>query len=269
MEAGGVVVTVPPAIKSGGTEDSPEVSDSRSKTESKLDDFTGETVRSIELSKDTDIIGFYTKKEELANTLTHGVGAVLAVFGLIILIQKATTTADIWKIVTTFIFGLTLIIAYTASAFYHGTPEGLWKRIWRSIDHVTIYFLIAGTYTPFVLIILPVAWGWTLFTIVWLLALFGMMIRVFKWQLPDHVSTAPYLAMGWVALAAIKPMIDYSLIHGWGMLSLLVLGGLCYSGGTIFYNKMDLPYNHAYWHLAVLAGSFAHYLAVLYYVIPF
>jgi hemolysin III len=215
-----------------------------------------------------DGIGFYTEKEELANTITHAFGAILAVAGLYLLLVESRWT-DIWKLLTCLIFGSSLIVAYSASALYHGVRGPEWKRFWRSVDHVTIYFLIAGTYTPFVLIILPVAWGWTLFTIVWLLALLGMMIRVFNWQLPDHVSTAPYLAMGWVALAAIKPMIDYSLIHGWGMLSLLVLGGLCYSGGTIFYNKMEMPYNHAYWHLAVLAGSLCHYFAVLFYVIPF
>jgi hemolysin III len=215
-----------------------------------------------------DGFGFYTEKEELANTITHAVGAVLAVAGLYLLLVESRQT-DIWKSLTCLIFGSSLIIAYSASALYHGVRQPERKRFWRSVDHVTIYFLIAGTYTPFVLIILPAAWGWSLFAIVWSLALFGTMIRVFKWRLPDHVSTAPYLAMGWVALAAIKPMIDYSLIHGWGMLGLLVLGGLCYSGGTIFYNKMDMPYNHAYWHLAVLAGSICHYFAVLYYVIPF
>jgi len=216
-----------------------------------------------------DRVGFYTRNEELANTITHAFGALLAVAGLYLLVVRSLATGEVWKVVTCVIFGISLVLAYTASALYHGIQDRRWKGIMRSIDLVTIYFLIAGTYTPFVLIILGGAWGWSLFTIVWVFGLIGVLIRLFDWQLPDHISTAPYLVMGWVAIAAIKPMIDHSLMHGWGLLVLLVAGGLSYSLGTIYYNRMDMPYNHTVWHLSVLAGSLCHYLAVLLYVIPF
>ena len=139
----------------------------------------------------------------------------------------------------------------------------------RVVDQVTIYLLIAGTYTPFVLVTLSGAWGWFMFAVAWTFAAIGITIKLVSHDLPSYVSTIPYLAMGWIALLAIKPMLENSVEHGWSGLLLVVAGGVFYSLGTIFYHKKRLAYNHAIWHLFVLAGSITHYFAVLTYVIPF
>ena len=138
----------------------------------------------------------------------------------------------------------------------------------RRIDQIGIYILIAGSYTPFVLVIVGGNWGWFMFTFVWTFALIGITILLMKKQLPNYVSTVPYLAMGWAALLMFKPLIEYSLDYGWACLLLVVAGGVSYSLGTIFYAKSWMAYNHAIWHLFVLTGSITHYFAVLLYVIP-
>jgi len=221
----------------------------------------------------TELVGtdgaVYPRHEEVANAVTHGIGALFAVLGLYVLIMRTAPTGDAWKIITCIIFGVSLIILYTSSALYHGLTGKRWKGVARIVDHVSIYLLIAGTYTPFVLIILGGTWGWSLFAIVWIFAGIGITIRLVKYKLPDFVSAIPYLVMGWVALIAIGPMMDYAAAEGWGGLLLLIAGGLFYSFGTIFYAMKNLAYNQTIWHLFVLAGSIAHYFAVLNYVVPF
>jgi len=212
--------------------------------------------------------GFYEPKEELSNAITHGIGAVFAIVALYVLVVRSTSTGDIWKIVTCIIFGVSLIITYTSSALYHGLTNERWKGIMRIVDHVAIYLLIAGTYTPFMLIVLGGAWGWSMFIVVWLMAVVGISLRLVKYEMPDYVSTIPYLVMGWIAIIAIKPLLEFGFSEGWGGLMLLVVGGLFYSFGTIFYGRKEVPYNHTIWHLFVLAGSIAHFFAVLDYVVP-
>ena len=211
----------------------------------------------------------YPAKEELSNSITSAIGALLAIVGLYFLVTRANSTEDVTKLVTCTIFGLSLVIAYIASALYHGLTNERWKERMRLVDQVTIYLLIAGTYTPFVLVTLSGTWGWLMFAVAWTFAAIGITIKLVSHDLPSYVSTIPYLVMGWIALLAIKPMLENSIEHGWSGLLLVVAGGVFYSLGTIFYHKKRLAYNHAIWHLFVLAGSITHYFAVLTYVIPF
>ncbi|MBC8437969.1 MAG: hemolysin III family protein [Euryarchaeota archaeon] len=214
-------------------------------------------------------IGFYTRNEELTNTLTHAAGVLLAIVGLFLLLQRTSSTGDIWKIVTCAIFGASLIISYTFSMLYHGMRNKKWKYWMRVIDHAGVYFLIAGTYTPFTLIVIGGALGWALFTVVWVIAIIGITLKFVKYEIPRSASAVPYLVMGWISLFAFKPLLDFAETSGWGGLILLTSGGVLYSVGTIFYSWKGLLFNHAIWHIFVLAGSITHYFAVLLYVIPF
>lgn len=209
-----------------------------------------------------------SQDEELSNALTSGVGVLLSIIGLYFLVTKSLATDDNWKIVTCIIYGLSLLVAYICSTLYHGLTNKRGKNVMRRIDQIGIYILIAGSYTPFVLVIIGGNWGWFMFTFVWTFALIGITILLMKKQLPNYVSTVPYLAMGWAALLMFKPLIEYSLDYGWACLLLVVAGGVSYSLGTIFYAKSWMAYNHAIWHLFVLTGSITHYFAVLLYVIP-
>ena len=162
-------------------------------------------------------------------------------------------------------YGVTLVLLYAASTLYHGVRSRGLKRVLKVVDHSSIYLLIAGTYTPFTLINLRGRWGWTLFGLVWGLSLLGILFKIF---FVDHfkiVSTTVYLAMGWVVVIALKPLL--SLVPSGGILWLLA-GGLSYTIGVGFYAWRKLPYNHAVWHVFVLAGSICHYFAVLFYVLP-
>jgi hemolysin III len=204
-------------------------------------------------------------KEELANRLTHGCGLLLSIAGLVILLVLAAQRGTAWHIVSCAVYGATLVLLYAASTLYHsvGTPRV--KRICKVIDHSAIYLLIAGTYTPFTLVILRGPWGWWLFGVVWGLTLLGILWKI--WFV-DHfvvVSTSIYLLMGWLAVIAAKPLL--ALVPLGGLLWILA-GGLAYSAGVVFFAWRRLPYHHAVWHLFVLAGSACHYFAVLLYVLP-
>jgi len=203
--------------------------------------------------------------DELVNSLTHGAGLALAVAGCVILVVMAALRAGAWHIVACSIYGGTLVCLYAASTFYHAVRSRRWKRILRIIDHSSIYLLIAGTYTPFTLVNLRGAWGWSLFGVVWGLTVAGILFKV--WFV-DHfpiASTVVYLLMGWLALVAIKPLVAMVPMAG---LAWILAGGLLYSAGVIFFAWQRLPYNHAIWHVFVLGGSACHYFAVLFYVIP-
>ncbi len=207
----------------------------------------------------------YSVAEEVAHAVTHGVGLLASVAGLAILVVLATIRGDAWHIVSCSIYGSTLVLLYGASTFYHATPAPRVKSILRSLDHACIYLLIAGTYTPFLLVNLRGGWGWTLFGVVWTLALLGMLREAGVKQRTIVGPLALYLGLGWLAVVAVKPMLDSIAPGG---IALLVLGGLAYTGGVVFYCWGRLPYNHAIWHLFVLAGSALHFSAVLGYVIP-
>ncbi|ROH93068.1 hemolysin III family protein [Stagnimonas aquatica] len=207
----------------------------------------------------------YSLGEEIAHALSHGVGAFAAIAGLAVLVAKAALYGNAWHVVSASVFGATLILMYTASALFHSIPLPRSKQVLRVIDHCCIYLLIAGTYTPFTLVTLHGPWGWSLFALTWGLAAVGVVFKIFTTGRYEALSLAVYLAMGWCAVLAIKPLLAALPAGG---LWLLLAGGLSYSLGVVFYAWEKLPYHHAIWHLFVLAGSVLHYFAVLFYVIP-
>ena len=207
----------------------------------------------------------YSLGEEIAHATTHGFGALLAIVGLTVLVARATLYGDIWHIVASSVFGATLVLMYTASTLYHSIPLPRAKQVLRIIDHSMIYFLIAGTYTPFTLVTLHGPWGWSLFGVTWGLALVGVWFKIFATGRYEKLSLIVYLAMGWCVVVAIKPLLQNLQFGG---LVLTIAGGLAYSGGVIFYTWQRLRYHHAIWHVFVLAGSVLQYFAIFFYVVP-
>ena len=207
----------------------------------------------------------YTPREELANAVTHGFGLALSVGGLALLVTAAALRGDAWHVTSATIFGATLVLLYTTSTLYHSFRAADTKRLLRKFDHAAIFLLIAGSYTPFLLVTLRGTLGWWLFGIVWGLAAAGIALKFWFAGKYRVVSTLIYLVMGWLVLTAVRP-----LAHALGpqALWLLLGGGLCYTGGTVFYLWKRLPYHHAVWHLCVLAGSACHWAAVYRGVLP-
>lgn len=203
--------------------------------------------------------GYYSTGEEIAHAVTHGIGCLLAVAGLVILVSRAAAAGDVWAVVSAAIFGATMVLLYLASTLYHAVTSVRAKGILKRIDHAAIYLLIAGTYTPFCLGPLRGPWGWSLFGVVWGLGLAGAITDVatarrFKW-----LSLTVYLLMGWLVVTALKPMLS-SLDRT--TLMWLGAGGLAYTGGVGFYVASRMPWHHAIWHVFVLAGSICHWQAV-------
>ncbi len=209
--------------------------------------------------------GRYTAGEEIAHAVTHAVGLLLSMGGLAVLLTFSVRSGDAWRIVSTGIYGVTLIALYTTSTLYHGFPDAKAGPVLQKLDHAAIYLLIAGTYTPFTLVNLRGSWGLALFALVWSIAIAGMVLDLVARKRNERLSLSLYLGLGWVILIAIKPLLR--TVDAGGLL-LLLAGGLCYSVGVIFYVWKTLPYHHAVWHLFVLAGSVLHFFAVLFYVIP-
>lgn len=207
----------------------------------------------------------YTLGEEVAHSLSHGLGALMAIAGLCVLVVYAALYGDAVAVAASAIFGATLILLYTASTLYHSIPLPQTKHILRIVDHISIYLLIAGTYTPFTLVTLKGTWGATLFGVVWGLAAAGIIFKLFFTGRFDKLSTFIYVAMGWCGVVAVQPLMERLETGG---LWLLLAGGLAYTGGVVFYLMERLRYHHAIWHLFVLAGSTLHYFAVLLYVLP-
>jgi hemolysin III len=201
-------------------------------------------------------------REELANTLIHGSGLVASLVGLPLLVWVARIRGDAWQLVACSVFAATLVVLYGASTVYHMLPVSPAKRVLRVIDHVAIYLLIAGSYTPFTLGVLRGAWGWTLFGLVWGLAALGILHKTLLGFRYPRVSTLMYLGMGWMAMVAIVPLARALPAPG---LALVMGGGLCYTAGVLLYVRDHLPYRHAWWHVCVVAGSTCHYAAVLRY----
>ena len=213
----------------------------------------------------SDVPEVYHPAEELANRLTHGIGAVLSVAGLVLMVVYSALYGDAWIVTSTAIFGASLVILYTASTLYHTFKSDRMRRFFQKLDHSAIFLLIAGTYTPFTLGPLRGGWGWTLFGIVWGFAVVGVVLKLFFAGKADVLSTIAYLVMGWLVVIAIKPLVA-ALPPG--ALWWLIGGGLSYSLGTIFYLWEKLPFNHAVWHLWVLGGSVCHWIAVFGYLVP-
>ncbi len=202
----------------------------------------------------------YSVGEEIFSSVTHGIGALLSIVGLVMLIVLAALYGDAWHIVSFSIFGGTLIVLYAASALYHSFSNPSAKMILRKIDHSAIYLLIAGTYTPFVLVSLRGAWGWSIFGVIWTLAIIGITTKFVATHRFRGASVAIYLVMGWLGVIAIRQMLSGVPPHS---LILLLIGGLSYTTGVIFYSFRRLPFNHGIWHLFVLCGSASHYFSVL------
>ncbi|MCU7934347.1 MAG: hemolysin III family protein [Candidatus Thiodiazotropha sp. (ex Dulcina madagascariensis)] len=209
--------------------------------------------------------GQYTLGEEIAHAVTHGIGIVLSIAGLALMVSFASLYGDVWHITSCSIYGATLILLYTASTLYHGITAPRVKRILQRIDHAAIFLLIAGTYTPFTLVNLRGGWGWALFGLVWGIAVFGVVLEALRWRRLKWFSLTLYLGLGWLVIVALEPLIESVETGG---LILLLIGGLCYSLGVIFYVWERLAYHHAVWHLFVMAGSVLHFFSVFFYVVP-
>ncbi|MEI5907296.1 hemolysin III family protein [Bacillus spongiae] len=202
-------------------------------------------------------------KEEIANAITHGIGFLLSIPALVILIIFAVEKGTAWHVVSFTVFGVSMLLLYLFSTMLHSFKPSPVKRLFAILDHSAIYVLIAGTYTPFVLVSIRGPLGWTIFGIVWGLALTGIVFKCYFIDRYNVISTLFYLLMGWLIIIAIKPI--YLSLTGTGF-ALLLTGGISYSIGAIFYIWDKLPYNHAIWHLFVLAGSGFMYFCVLFYV---
>ena len=203
--------------------------------------------------------------EEIANAITHGIGLLLSIAGFVVLLVLAALRGTAWHIVACSIYGATLICLYAASTLYHAVISPRVKRALRIFDHSAIYLLISGTYTPFLLVSLRGPWGWSLFGVIWGLALAGVLFKFWFVERFAILSTAVYIAMGWLVVIAAKPVITHLSLTA---IIWLLAGGLAYTGGVVFFAAKRIPYSHAIWHLFVLAGSICHYFAVLSTVIP-
>jgi hemolysin III len=199
-------------------------------------------------------------REELANALTHGFGAAAALAGGSVLIALAALHGDGWQLTGAIVFGLCLLLLYVASTLYHAIQHPIAKARLKVFDHCAIYLLIAGTYTPFTLIGLRGTLGWALFAAIWVLALSGVLFKLFFTGRFKLLSTLIYVAMGWLVILAIVPV--FRALDAWTF-GWLLAGGICYTLGTVFYHRPSLRYSHAVWHLFVIAGSVCHYVAVM------
>lgn len=205
-----------------------------------------------------------SRTEEVANSLTHALALALVVVGGPVLIVTALREGTATDVVAVSVFAAAMALMYGASAVYHALKPGRAKHVFHVLDHAAIYLLIAGTYTPFTLGVLQGTWGWALFGVIWALAILGIALKLvagFRWH---KLSIAVYVAMGWIAIVAIKPLVDALPAAG---LAWLLAGGLAYTAGVAFYVNKRLRYSHAVWHLFVVAGTACHYVAVLRYAL--
>ena len=202
---------------------------------------------------------YYSSREELLNSLTHGAGVVLSLLGLVFLLVRAVRYGNTWHIVSFAIYGISLILLYLASTLYHAVTALELKQLLKKFDHSAIFLLIAGTYTPFLLINLRGPWGWSLFGVIWGLTILGLVLKFWIISRWEGASVVLYLAMGWLAVVAVGEMLQHV---GTTSLILLAIGGISYTVGVVFYLWRKLPYNHAIWHVFVLGGSITHYFSV-------
>jgi len=206
----------------------------------------------------------FSLTEEVWHAITHGLGLALSIAGLVVLVVFSVLDGTAITVTSSAIFGATLIILYGASTLYHAVTNVRAKKFLQQLDHASIYVLIAGTYTPITLITLEGAWGWSIFGVVWSVAFVGIFLKMVYPRRFERLSLVLYVVMGWMILIAIQPMLENMASGG---LWLLLAGGLAYTFGVIFYVWDSLPFNHAIWHLFVLAGSVLHYFMILFYVI--
>ncbi|MGC4376749.1 hemolysin III family protein [Fictibacillus sp. Mic-4] len=206
----------------------------------------------------------YSKGEEIANSITHGIGVLISIASIAILTVFASLHGTALHIVSFAIFGATMLLLYTSSTLVHSFPEGRIKDLFEIMDHAAIYLFIAGTYTPIVLIVVGGSLGWTLFGIVWGIAFCGVIFKIFFTKKFVILSTLGYIAMGWMIIFAFSSVLHHLSTNG---IACLVAGGVLYTVGSIFYVWRAFPFHHAVWHLFVLAGSIAHFL-MMFYLLP-
>jgi hemolysin III len=206
-----------------------------------------------------------SRREELVNSLIHGLGLVFALAALVVLVVRASLQGDAWHVVSFSVYGASLVLLYGISTLYHATLRVSAKRVLQRIDHGSVFLLIAGTYTPVTLVTLHGGWGWSLFGVVWGLAGVGVVLKAMLGDRFEITSTLIYLAMGWLGLVAIGPLLAQLPPGG---IFWLVVGGVAYSVGTLFYLWERLPFHHAVWHVFVLTGSVCHFILMLRFVLP-
>ena len=204
---------------------------------------------------------FYTLGEEITNSITHGVGAGMAIAGMVVLLVQSN---DVWQVVSSAIYGASMIFLFLMSCLYHALTNPTAKKVFRVFDHTSIFFLIAGTYTPFTLVTLRGWVGWTVFGVVWGVAVVWIVVSSIGVERCKRISVGGYIATGRCVLAAIVPLVRRMALPG---VILLILGGVFYTAGVLFYRKKGVRFMHAFWHFFVLAGAVLHYFCILFYVI--
>ncbi|MFO8148463.1 MAG: PAQR family membrane homeostasis protein TrhA [Bacteroidota bacterium] len=216
----------------------------------------------MELSKKPE---FYPPLEEKLNIFSHAFGFVLSIFGLILLILRANELGEIKHLISFSVFGASLVLLYAASTFYHSAKSHVLRYRLNIVDHAAIYVLIAGTYTPFAIVTLEGTIGWIIFGVIWAMALFGVILKLFYTGRYQTLSTIMYVVMGWIVVFAIKPLLESLPDKGlWWLLS----GGISYTLGALIFSLNRIKFNHAIFHVFVLFGSFSHFISIYYYVLP-
>lgn len=204
----------------------------------------------------------YSSREEVANSISHGLGLLLALVALPILVLAAIEVGNVRFLVGVSVFGGTMVLLYLASTLYHSISHETAKQLFRVFDHTAIFLLIAGSYTPFSLGVLHGPWGWSMLAIVWTLAIIGITLKIRKQTRHSRISIVLYVIMGWLAVIAVKPIVMLIPVPG---ILLILAGGLAYTGGLAFFAAQRIRYNHFIWHLFVIAGTTCHFFAVLWY----
>ena len=207
----------------------------------------------------------YSIAEEIVHAITHGIGVILAIIGLSWMLYVSIDAMDPWRIVASSIYGATLIALFLASTVYHSLPRSPRREAFKLLDHCAIYLLIAGTYTPFLLVAMRDGTGWWLFGTIWALATAGIVKKLWLRHRFPNIALASYLAMGWLAVVAAPQLAEAIGANG---MAWLVAGGVSYSVGAIFYVAEKIPFNHAVWHVFVLAGGVCHFMSVILHVLP-
>lgn len=213
-----------------------------------------------------DRLTFYDPTEERLNVLSHGLGLIFSVIALIVLINYAVLEGTSLHVITFSIYGTSMVILYMASTLYHFVQEPRWRYRLNIFDHAAIYILIAGSYTPFTLNVMQGTLGWTLFTVVWIIAAVGVTLKLFFTGKYGKLSTIAYIGMGWLGVFGLKALYDALPIEGviW-----ILAGGISYTIGAILYSIKAIKFNHAIFHVFVLLGSFCHFMSVFLYVLPY
>ncbi|MBW1980620.1 MAG: hemolysin III family protein [Deltaproteobacteria bacterium] len=214
------------------------------------------------MAEDLELDSTQSTGEEIANSVSHGIGLLAALAAVPVLIIAAVKWYDVTAIVGASVFGVTMVLLYLTSTLYHALPSSKAKRVLQVLDHAAIFLLIAGTYTPFTFGVLQGAWGWTLFGLVWGFACIGIVLKALGGVRYQALSTCLYLAMGWLILIAIAPL--WHNMPGWGLFWLLC-GGISYTVGVVFFVAERVPYFHFIWHLFVVIGTACHFIAVMWY----